>query len=94
MHIQVEFLGLSRLATGQKQISFEVPRGSTFRDLVRLLGRTYPALIGNVIQPDGETLQWPNTFNLDTRRMIQARQMSECLNDGDRVILMSLSAGG
>ena len=94
MKIRVEFLGLSRLVTGIKEISLELAEGATFRDIVRTLGTEYPALIGNVIQPDGKTLQEPNIFNLNARKMVQASQMSSGPSDGDRVILMSMSAGG
>jgi molybdopterin converting factor small subunit len=94
MRVQVEFLGLSRLAAGVKEITLELEKGTTFRDIVRMLGTRYPAMIGNVIQPDGETLQVPNIFNRNARQMIQASQMDDSPSDGDRIILMSISAGG
>jgi molybdopterin converting factor small subunit len=94
MRIQVEFLGLSRLAAGVKETTLELEKGTTFRDIVRTLGTRYPAMIGNVIQPDGETLQVPNIFNRNARQMIQASQMDDSPSDGDRIILMSISAGG
>jgi len=94
MRIQVEFLGVSRLETGVKEIALDVDKGATFRDIVRVLGTRYPALIGNVIQPDGETLQAPNILNHNARRMVQASQMGDGPSDGDRIILMSMSAGG
>ncbi len=94
MRVQVEFLGLSRVAAGVKEIALDLEEGTTFRDIVRMLGTRYPAMIGNVIQPDGETLQSPNIFNLNAKRMIQASQMEDSPGDGDRIILMSISAGG
>ncbi len=94
MRVQVEFLGLSRLAARVKEIALDLEEGTTFRDIVRLLSARYPAMIGNVIQPDGETLQSPNIFNLNARRMIKASQMDDSPSDGDRIILMSVSAGG
>jgi molybdopterin converting factor small subunit len=94
MRIQVEFLGVSRLETGVKEIALDVEKGATFRDVVRVLGTRYPALIGNVIQPDGETLQAPNILNHNAKRMVQASQMDSGPSDGDRIILMSMSAGG
>lgn len=94
MRVQVEFLGLSRVAAGVKEIALDLEEGTTFRDIVRMLGTRYPAMIGNVIQPDGETLQSPNIFNLNAKRMIQASQMEDSPSDGDRIILMSISAGG
>ena len=94
MRIHVEFLGLSRLAAGVKEIALDIEDGAAFRDIVRTLATRYPKMIGNVIQPDGETLQTPNIFNLNARRMIQANQMDDSPSDGDRIILMSISAGG
>jgi len=94
MRVNVEFLGLSRLIIGSKQMAFDLPEDTSFRDLVRLLHSQYPGLVDNVIRPDGETLQAPNVFNLDGKRMVRQDQMSQAIHDGDRVILMSLSAGG
>jgi molybdopterin converting factor small subunit len=94
MRIHVELLGLSRLAAGVKEIALDLEEGTTFRDIVRMLSIRYPKMIGNVIQADGETLQRPNIFNLNARRMIQANQMDDSPSDGDRIILMSISAGG
>jgi molybdopterin converting factor small subunit len=94
MQIHVELFGLSRIAAGTKELSLELDQGATFRDIVRLLSTRYPDMIGNVINPDGETLHPPNIFNLNAKRMIQPNQMDACPGDGDRIILMSVSAGG
>ena len=94
MRISVEFLGLSRLITRAKARDFDLVEGTTFQDLVHMLGTTYPAMIGDVIQSNGKALQAPNIFNLDGKRMIQQNQMQDNLNDGDRVVPMSMSAGG
>jgi molybdopterin converting factor small subunit len=51
-------------------------------------------MVGKVVQAAGEALQTPNILNLDGRRIISPHQMDEALNDGDRIILMSMSAGG
>ncbi len=94
MKVQVEFFGLSRLTVGKKGTSLDLPDGATFRDVARTLAKMYPGLVGNVIRPDGESLQHPNIFNVNARRMIRADQMDESPKDGDRIILMSMSAGG
>jgi len=94
VRVHLELLGLSRFAAGVKEIALDLEEGTTFRDIVRMLGVRYPAMIGNVIQPDGETLQAPNIFNLNAERMIRANQMDDSPGDGDRIILMSMSAGG
>jgi molybdopterin converting factor small subunit len=94
MHVHLELFGLSRIAAGTKELLLELEEGTTFRDVVKLLSEKYPDMIGNVINPDGETLHPPNIFNLNAKRMIHPDQMGECPSDGDRVILMSVSAGG
>ncbi len=95
MRVDVEFLGLSRLATGRKDISLELEAGTTFREIVRTLGQMYPAMIGNVIQSDGETLQVPNAMlDLGAKLVVRADGMGEAPGDGDCIILMSVSAGG
>jgi len=94
MRVQLELFGPARLIAGKKEISLDLREGSTFRDIVRMLSAEYPEMIGDVIQPDGETLQEPNIFNLNAKQMIQADQMGNTPSDGDRIILMSISAGG
>ena len=94
MHVQVEFLGLSRLVSGKKEVSLEIESDTTFRDIVGILADRYPEMIGNVIRPDCKTLQEPNIFNLNARKMIQAAQMDSVPSEHDRIILMSMSAGG
>ena len=94
MKIQVEFLGLSRLVTGAKQVSLELAEGATFHDVVHTLGTMYPQLIGDVIKPGNRMLQEPNILNLNARRMIREEHMQSGPRDGDRIIVMSMSAGG
>ncbi len=95
MRVDVEFLGLSRLATGRKAISLELEAGTTFREIVGRLGQIYPAMIGDVIQSDGETLQAPNALlDLGARQIIRADGMGGAPGDGDRLVLMSVPAGG
>jgi molybdopterin converting factor small subunit len=94
MQVRVEMLGLSRLVTGEREVSLTMEQGATYRDIVRALSEKYRALIGNVIQSDRKNLQAPNVFNLNARQMVQSKQMENPLNEGDRIILMSMSAGG
>jgi molybdopterin converting factor small subunit len=94
MRVHLELFGVSRLVAGAKEVALDLQQGATFRDVVQLLVTRYPGMIGDVVQPDGESLQPPNIFNLNARRMIQADQMGDVLSDGDRIILMSMSAGG
>ncbi|MFO7663823.1 MAG: MoaD/ThiS family protein [Chloroflexota bacterium] len=94
MQVFVEFMGIARVVSGVKQVTLDLEEGTTFRQIVRLLGQQYPTLLGEVIQPDGETFQPSNMLNLNGRRMIQPAQMDDAPNNGDRLILMSILAGG
>lgn len=94
MQIRLEFLGVARLVTGAKEDFFDLHEGATYRELVRHLGRRYPALIGDVIQPSGDRLQGPNIFCSKDTSIIKPEQMDHRLQDGEQLILMSLSAGG
>jgi len=94
MQVSVEFMGIARVVSGVKQVTLELEEGTTFRQIVRLLGQRYPKLLGEVIQADGETFQPSNMLNLNGRRMIQPAQMDDAPCNGDRLILMSILAGG
>lgn len=94
MRVHVEFLGVSRLVTGVGEKSFDMDEGASFRHLVRYLGKSYPALIGDVIQPTLDDLQTPNRFFVKGSQFLQQNQLDDKLGDGDRLVLMSLSAGG
>jgi molybdopterin converting factor small subunit len=94
MQVQIEFFGISRLITGKKSQLLDFTEGATFRELVRLLGRTYPALTGDVIQSAQVALQPPNVFHLNDGQFIKEEQLDWNLNPNDHIVLMSLSAGG
>jgi len=85
MQVLVEFMGVARVVSGTKQVTLTLEEGTTFRQIIRLLGHKYPQLIGEVIQPDGETFQASNMLNLNGRRMIQPAQMDDTPHDGDRL---------
>jgi molybdopterin converting factor small subunit len=94
MRIVVEFLGDARLATQIRQTELEITQGTSFRDLVRLISDRFPALVGAVIEEDGETLMPANILNLNGKRTIQSTQLDDVLSDGDRITFMSVLAGG
>lgn len=94
MEILVEFAGLARVATRVSRLTMTVDDKATFREIVRSLAAQYPALVGDVIGPDGETLQASNMLNLNGQRMIQPSEMDQSPRHGDRLILMSVLAGG
>ena len=93
MLVHVEFQGVSRIAAGAKETTLEVPEGTTYRGIVRAVGRRFPALIGNVIQADGDAFE-ATLLDQTRKRIIGHDRMDETPGDGDRITFMSILAGG
>lgn len=94
MELMVEFAGLSRMHTRTRRFTMQLDETTTFRQILRMLGDRYPELVGDVISPGLQSLQSSNMLNLNGKHMIQPSQMDECPDPGDRLILMSILAGG
>ncbi len=94
MEVTVEFAGLSRVLTKRAYLPLTLEEGCSYRQILHRLGTMYPELVGNVIHPSYTSLQSSNMLNLNGRHMIQSDQMDESPSDGDRLILMSILAGG
>jgi len=94
MQIEIEFTGFARTVTNQRVIRLEIPEGTTYREIVKLLGQNYPALIGLLIDMDGETFLSSNMFIVNGDMVSPAMVMDESPKDGDRLVLMSLITGG
>jgi len=63
-------------------------------DVVRAIGRKFPLLVGEVIEKDGETLIPTNLFSVNGKQILNEKQLHYQPKDGDRLILLSLLAGG
>ena len=90
----VEFTGLSRSITGTSQSSYNLPEGSTYRDLIRHLGKIHPQLIGVLVAEDGETFLSSNMFIIDGDYANPAMVMDDPIKDGEHLHLMSVITGG
>jgi molybdopterin converting factor small subunit len=93
MRVVVEFQGVARVAAGTKEVELELAEGTTYRDIVRLLGERYPGLVGTIIHAEGTSFD-ASVLDQATKRVIPEDRMSECPRDGDRITLMSILAGG
>ncbi len=92
--ILVEFTGVSRMLAGQSEMSLKIRQGTTFSEIVRLIGKKFPSLIGQIIDKGGNVFIASNLFSLNGQRIIQESEMSGSPNENDRLILISLLAGG
>lgn len=94
MEVKVEFAGLSRVITHDRGLSLTLDKDATYRDILQVLAEKYPDLIGNVIHPSLDSLQSSNMLNLNGKHMISPAQIDNSPSEGDRIILMSVLAGG
>ncbi|MCD6577075.1 MAG: MoaD/ThiS family protein [Anaerolineaceae bacterium] len=92
--ILVEFTGISRILTGKMEYQLPLVNGAVVRDVVRAIGRKFPPLVGEVIEEDGETLVPTNLFSVNGKQILNEKNMHYQPKDGDRLILLSLLAGG
>lgn len=94
MEVTVEFAGLARVLTREPRISLKLEDGTTFQEILRQVSEQYPQLVGDVIHPNLQTLKSSNMLNLNGKHMVQPSQMDQSPKHGDRLILMSILAGG
>jgi hypothetical protein len=92
--VLVEFTGISRVLTGKSEYILSVADDSDVNEIIRMLGRKFPALVGEVIKADGETLIPTNLFSVNGKQILNEGQQEYKPIDGDRLILLSLLAGG
>ena len=94
LQVLVEFTGVSRMLTGVSELSLKITPGTTFADIVNNLGKKFPSLVGQIIEKNGRDFIATNLFSLNGQRIIQEGEMNGTPANGDRLILVSLLAGG
>lgn len=94
MSVTVEFTGLAKSLAGVDDVTLEVSKGSTYRDMVRQLAVRFPGLVGLLIAEDGETFLSSNMFIIDGDYANPAMVMEESPKEGERIHLMSVITGG
>ena len=90
----IEFTGISRVLTGEAEFAIPLTVGEQMYDVVQKISRKYPALVGEVIAEDGKSLFPTNLFSVNGQQILQESQMHYQPKNGDRLILLSLLAGG
>lgn len=94
MQVVVEFTGVSTVLTGQQSCSVSLKRDGTLRDVIAALARQFPVMIGEVIEKDGKNLIPTNVFSLNGKKILHENDMKFQPQEGDKLILLSLLAGG
>ncbi len=94
LNLTIELTGAARAVAGVKTIPLELANTAVYRDIVRIIACRYPALIGLLIDTDGETFLSSNLFVINGDLATPAMVMDEHPRDGDHLILMSVITGG
>ena len=94
IQVLVEFTGISRVLMGKTEYQLPLMDGAVMMDVVRVIGRKFPPLVGKVIEKDGETLIPTNLFSVNGKQILNEKQLHYQPKNGDRLILLSLLAGG
>ena len=94
IQVTVEFIGLARILTRLPKLELSVKPGTTYRDIIGAVANKFPALLGQVISLDGKELLGTNMISINGRHMIVNNALDESPDDGDKIIFMSILAGG
>ena len=94
IQVLVEFSAISRVLTGQSEFSLNLKKGASIADVVSVIGKKFPRLLGQIIEKDGHALIPTNVFSVNGQKIIHESDTAFQPDDGDKLILLSLLAGG
>ena len=94
VQVKVEFSGLSRILAKANDMQLSLSPQQTYADVVRMVADKYPALVGNVIENNKNSLFPSNIFSRDGKTVVMPEEMNNNPHDGEVLILLSLLAGG
>ena len=92
--VVVEFTGISRVLTRETEFPLSLAKGAAMGDVVQSIGKKYPSLVGEVIAKDGKTLIPTDLFSINGEQILHEKDLKFQPKNGDRLILLSLLAGG
>lgn len=94
MEVYIEFQGISRVITKARKLTLQLGPQATYREIIQILAETYPGLVGEVINKDRQTFLGSNMLSVEGKRMVRPADLDVTPQDGEKLILMSILAGG
>ena len=85
------YCGLARRLSKETSVEIEVNDSATLRDVSAALAHRFPAFLGQLIVPETHDLVEPHFFHVNGRR---ADSLDLSVREGDRILLMTVTAGG
>lgn len=92
--IEVEFTGLDRAITGMKTVQLSLENQASYRDIIQVLAKRFPGMIGILITPDQRSFLSANLFNRNGDEPIMPNCMDNQPEDGDRLVIVYFIVGG
>lgn len=89
--LTIELFGPARRLSGQKQVTLEMKDEATLRDVIAILAERFPQLVGSAVE-SGHQLSSSYILNFNGKRT--ARSLDEKPEEGDRLLLLPIDAGG
>ncbi len=95
MKITVEFLSLPHIVRkiGSKSVVLDFS-GTTVHDLVREVAEKYGSDVQKFLLDESGNLDMSLSLMLNKQEWVRHNQMNKPLQDGDRVTILMLAAGG
>ena len=88
----VQLFGLPHEVTELREVEVELKDGANLGDVIAALRREIPALEGRVIRAGENRLMEHCAFNINGRFYLNDKETQ--LQEGDRVLLLTLATGG
>jgi hypothetical protein len=89
--VKIELLGVARLLTRRETATIPLAAPVPLSEFLSLLALELPALVGTTLSEDGSLL---GGYVLSRNGADLIRDPAESIHPGDRLLLLSLSAGG
>ncbi len=88
----VQLFGLPHEVTALQEVEVELKDGANLGDVIAALRHEIPALEGSVIRAGENRLMEHCAFNINGRFYLDDKEIQ--LQDGERILLLTLATGG
>ena len=92
--IIIKLTGAAASLAAVKTAELALEDAATYAEVIETLGRTYPGLIGLIIDQDGKTMLSSNIFLVNGQDYVMVGMWNQSPKDGDTLLLVSPLTGG
>lgn len=90
--VSIELFGTARIACGSRELQILAPKDTSICEIVEILARACPSLVGIALREDLAGLLESYTLNLNATEFVEGDELT--LRNGDTLLLFSSLAGG